>query len=134
MEKVLNQAELLAEAILESEEYIKMRLAEQAAMNDEGASKLITEYSERRSAVESLLASNDVDHDKLAAAGAELEATQKQIDEYPLLCTMREANEAFTHMMQQVNRIIKLVVTGEDEQESGCTGSCDSCGGSCHHH
>ena len=37
MEKVLNQAELLAEAILESEEYINMRLTEQAVMKDEEA-------------------------------------------------------------------------------------------------
>ena len=45
MEKVLNQAEMLAEAILESEEYISMRLAEQAAMRDENATQLIASYS-----------------------------------------------------------------------------------------
>ena len=37
-------------------------------------------------------------------------------------------------MMQQVNRIIKLVITGEHEEEDGCSGSCDSCGGCGHHH
>ena len=47
MEKVLNQAELLAEAILESEEYIAMRLAEQAAMKDEKATQLIAAYTEK---------------------------------------------------------------------------------------
>ena len=41
MEKVLNQAEMLAEAILESEEYINMRLSEQAAMRDTEATGLI---------------------------------------------------------------------------------------------
>ena len=41
MEKVLNQAEQLAEAILESEEYIKMRIAEQATMRDEAAAALL---------------------------------------------------------------------------------------------
>ena len=56
MEKVLNQAELLAEAILESEEYIAMRLAEQAAMKDEKATQLIAAYTEKRQAVENLLA------------------------------------------------------------------------------
>ena len=50
MEKVLNQAELLAEAILESEEYIAMRLAEQAAMKDEKATQLIAAYTEKRQA------------------------------------------------------------------------------------
>lgn len=133
MEDVLNRAEQLAEAILESEEYIKMRLSEQAAMQDEAAGALIAEYSERRSRVENLLAANDMDHEALAEAGAQLEITQKAIDENQMLKTMREANGAFTHMMQQVNRIIKLVVTGESDEQDGCSGSCESCGG-CHNH
>jgi hypothetical protein len=45
---------------------------------------------------------------------------------------MRDTNRAFTDMMQQVNKIIKYVVTGEMEQDEGCSGSCGSCGG-CHH-
>ena len=64
--KVLNQAELLAEAILESEEYIAMRLAEQAAMKDEKATQLIAAYTEKRQAVENLLADANMDHGALA--------------------------------------------------------------------
>ena len=60
MEKVLNQAEMLAEAILESEEYIAMRLAEQAAMKDEKANQLIMAYTEKRQAVEALLADANI--------------------------------------------------------------------------
>lgn len=135
MENVLNQAEQLAEAILESEEFIKMRLSEQAAMRDAVAAGLIAQYSEDRSRVENLLASSDLDHDALSEAGAKLEATQKAIDENAMLKTMREANDAFSHMMQQVNKIIKFVVTGEqDEEEESCGGSCESCGGGCHCH
>ena len=133
MENVLNQAEQLAEAILESEEYIKMRIAEQAAMRDEEASGLIAEYSERRSDVEKLLASNDLDHAALAVAGEKLETAEKAVDDNMLIKVMRETNAAFSDMMQQVNKIIKYVVTGEMEQDEGCSGSCDSCGGGCHH-
>ena len=46
MEKVLNQAEMLAEAILESEEYIAMRLAEQAAMKDEKATQFANDVND----------------------------------------------------------------------------------------
>ena len=136
MEKVLNLAEQLAEAILESTEFIKMRLSEQAAMNDEEASRLIAEYSERRAKVESVLAANDMDHNALSEAGAKLEETEKAIDENAMLKTMRDTNADFGYMMQQVNRIIKMVVTGEDEhaqEQDGCSGSCSSCGGGCHH-
>ena len=81
MEKVLNQAELLAEAILESEEYIAMRLAEQAAMKDEKATQLIAAYTEKRQAVENLLADANMDHGALAKAGEELENVEHAIDE-----------------------------------------------------
>ena len=131
MEKVLNQAEMLAEAILESEEYITMRLAEQAAMRDEKATQLIAAYSEKRQAVESLLADANMDHGALAKAGQELQDVEHAIDECEVLTKMRECNDAFNAMMKKVNAIIRYVVTGEEEQEEGCTGSCSSCSG-CH--
>ena len=46
MENVLNHAEQLAESILDSEEFIKMRLAEQAAMRDEAATQLISGFAQ----------------------------------------------------------------------------------------
>lgn len=136
MENVLHQAELLGEAILESDEYIRMRLCEQAALKDERASVLVAEYSQSRTRVEDLLSSNNLDHAELAKAGTELENAEKAMDEYGLLKKMREARAAFTEMMTQVNGLIKFVVTGEsDEKEaSGCSGSCSSCGGCGHKH
>ena len=135
MEKVLNQAEQLAEAILESEEYITMRLTEQAVMKDEEATLLISRYSEKRQAVENLLADANMDHGALAKAGAALEEAEHMMNENKLLQKMRESNDAFTTMMKQVNKIIKFVVTGEQEDEAeGCTGSCESCGGCGHQH
>ena len=131
MEKVLNQAEMLAEAILESEEYISMRLAEQAAMKDEKATQLIAAYSEKRHAVEMLLADANMDHGALAQAGKELQEAERAIDACEVLTKMRESNEAFNAMMKKVNSIIRYVVTGEEEQPEGCTGSCSSCSG-CH--
>ena len=132
MEKVLNQAEMLAEAILESEEYINMRLAEQAAMKDEKATMLIAAYTEKRQAVEMLLADANMDHGALSKAGEELQNVEHAIDENEALNRMRETNEAFNKMMQKVNSIIRYVVSGEEEHEEGCSGSCHSCSG-CHH-
>ena len=132
MENVLNQAEQLAEAILESEEFIRMRLAEQATMRDEEATALIAAYSEKRAAVENMLADSNLDHDKLEDAGTEMETAQQAMNDNALISTMRDANSAFSHMMEQVNKIIKFVITGEQEEQDGCSGSCDSCGG-CHH-
>ncbi len=136
MEKVLNQAEQLAETILESEEFIKMRLSEQAAMKDEEATRLVADYAEKRQAVEELLTSNNMDHEALGKASEALSAVEKQIDEYPLLKQMQQARGDFNEMMKQVNKLIRFVITGEadEESEGGCTGSCETCGGACHHH
>ena len=135
MEKVLNQAELLAESILESEEYIAMRLSEQAVMKDEESTLLIAAYTEKRQAVENLLADANMDRGELAKAGEALELVEKQIDQSAVICKMRESREKFNDMMKQVNSLIRFVVTGEkDDEPDGCTGSCESCGGACHHH
>ncbi|MEG0493164.1 MAG: YlbF family regulator [Clostridia bacterium] len=134
MEKVLNQAELLAESILESEEYINMRLSEQAAMKNEDATRLVAEYSEKREDVEKILADANMDHAALAVAGEALENAEKSIDQNELLKKMRDTREAFSDMMKKVNAIIKYVVTGEEEEEAhSCSGSCESCGGGCGH-
>jgi ligand-binding sensor domain-containing protein len=103
-------------------------------MNDDEATRLIADYSQQRKVVENLLAQNDIDHTALASAGEKLEAAQKAMEEYGKIKNMREANDAFNRMMQQVNKIIKFVITGEQDEGDGCascSGSCDSCGG-CH--
>lgn len=133
MENVLNAAEQLAEAILDSEEYIKMRIAEQAAMRDECAATLVFEYNQSRSEVETMLASNDLDRNALKGASQKLEDAEKAMDENALIKAMRESNAAFGDMIKKVNQIIKYVVNGEEEEESGCSGSCSSCGGGCQH-
>ena len=131
MENVLQHAESLAEAILESEEYIKMRLSEQAAMKDETAARLISDYTERRERVQTLLSASDMDHAALAEAGAALEETEKQIDGCGVLAEMQKNRDAFSDMMKKVNGIIRYVVTGETDEGEGCGGNCASCGG-CH--
>jgi len=130
MEKVILQAELLGEAILESDVYIRMRLSEQAAMKDESASVLVAEYQEKRTQVENVLSENNMDREALSKASQELEAAEKAVDDYALLGEMREARAAFSEMMTKVNSIIKYVVTGESAETSGgCGGSCDGCKG-----
>lgn len=134
MENVLNAAEQLAEAILESEEYIRMRIAEQAAMRDEGAAALVEGYNQSRTAIENMLASNDLNHAALAEASERLKAAEAAMDDNALIQAMREGSAVFAEMMKKVNQIIKYVVTGEpEEEESGCSGSCAGCGGGCQH-
>ncbi len=129
MEKVLEQARLLAEAIAESDIYQKMHQCENDAMKDAEATRAIADFVEKRQKVESLLAEGNMDHTALAEASKAMEDAEKKVNEQPKVRAMQEARGEFTQMMNNVNQILRFIITGETEDNSGCSGSCESCGG-----
>lgn len=129
MEKVLEQARLLAEAIAESDVYQHMRQCENDAMKDPEATKLIADFVEKRQKVESLLAEGNMDHTALAEASQAMEAAEKMVNQQPMVRAMQDARNQFTQMMENVNQILRFIITGETEESGGCSGSCESCGG-----
>ena len=136
MREVMQKAQELAEAIVESSVYQRMHAAELQVNKDEEAVKAVAEFVEKRQAVETVLAQSDMDHELLAQAGEEMEEAEKHLNEVPLVKEMQEARRDFTQMMENVNRILRLVVTGETDDGcsgdcSGCSGGCEGCGG-CH--
>ena len=136
MREVMQKAQELAEAIVESSIYQRMHAAELQVNKDEEAVKAVAEFVEKRQAVETVLAQSDMDHELLAQAGEEMEEAEKHLNEVPLVKDMQEARRDFTQMMENVNRILRLVVTGETDDGcsgdcSGCSGGCEGCGG-CH--
>ena len=136
MREVMQKAQELAEAIVESSVYQRMHTAELQVNKDEEAVKAVATFVEKRQAVENVLAQSDMDHELLAQAGEEMEEAEKHLNEVPLVKEMQEARKEFTQMMENVNRILRLVVTGETDDGcsgdcSGCSGGCEGCGG-CH--
>ena len=136
MREVMQKAQELAEAIVESSVYQRMHAAELQVNKDEAAVKAVAEFVEKRQAVENVLAQSDMDHEQLARVGEEMEEAEKRLNEVPLVKEMQEARRDFTQMMENVNRILRLVVTGETDDGcsgdcSGCSGGCEGCGG-CH--
>ena len=136
MREVMQKAQELAEAIVESSVYQRMHAAELQVNKDEEAVKAVAAFVEKRQAVENVLAQSDMDHEQLARVGEEMEEAEKRLNEVLLVKEMQEARKEFTQMMENVNRILRLVVTGETDDGcsgdcSGCSGGCESCGG-CH--
>ena len=134
MREVMQKAQELAEAIVESSVYQRMHAAELQVNKDEEAVKAVAAFVEKRQAVENVLAQSDMDHEQLARVGEEMEEAEKRLNEVPLVKEMQEARKEFTQMMENVNRILRLVVTGETDDGcsgdcSGCSGGCESCGG-----
>lgn len=131
MQNVMHKAQELAEAILESNVYQRMHAAEMQVNKDEAAVKSVSDFVEKRQTVENLLASNNLDHEELAKAGKAMEEAEKTLNAVPLVHEMQEARQEFTQMMENVNRILRLVITGETEEECDCGGDCGGCSGSC---
>ena len=123
MQNVMEHAQKLAEAIVESEIYKAMHTAEMAMMHNEEANKAVALFVEKRQAVEALLASDDMDHDALTVAGKEMEEAEKALNAIPDVNALQVARRDFSSMMENVNRILRLVITGEPEDEHSCSGS-----------
>ena len=130
MRKVMMKAQALAESIAPSDIYKKMHDLEEQVTKDETATALIAAYMEKRQNVELLLRSPEFDAEKVSAAGQELQDAEQAMDNCTTVKEMREAQQSFQEMMDNVNRILRLVITGEVEDAAGgCTGNCASCGG-----
>ncbi|MGN0762994.1 MAG: YlbF family regulator [Aristaeellaceae bacterium] len=128
MQNVMNKAQELAQAILESDIYQRVHAAESQVTTDPGASEAIAAYMEKRQAVEALLGQEDVDRDALAEAGRAMQEAEQNLNEQPLVKEMQAARADFNQMMENINQILRLIITGETEA-GGCSGSCESCGG-----
>ena len=133
LNNVMQKAQALAEAILESEIYQGMKAAENNYMHNEEAIRLTAAVNEKRNAVQELLTANDLDHEALARAGEALEQAEEAMNASAAVHELQDARRAFTSMMDNVNRILRLVITGEtgEDEGSGCSGNCSGCAG-CH--
>ena len=121
----------MGEAILASDEYISMRLAEQAVIDDDDAQALIQAYTERKDALQQEMAKKPLNHEAMAKAGEAVKESEELIGKNPLINLMRDKSGDYQDMMHQVNAVISRIVNGEPEDS--CGGSCNGCGGSCHH-
>lgn len=135
MHEVFEKASALGEAIQRSEEFQAMRAAEEAVMRDPETATVYSEFMTRRTQIQEALSEENPDHAALAEQSRALQDLQETLGVMPLVQQMTRARADFTNMMQQVNQVLRFLVTGEmEEEESGCGGECGGCGGSCGKH
>lgn len=132
MREVMMKAQELAEAILDSEVYQTMKKLEGEVRRDPEAGKLLGDMVEKRQKVEETLSSSNMKPDDLAKASLEMEDAEKRMNANEKIQTLKDARKDFQTMMDNVNKILRLVITGQvedDDAAGGCTGRCESCGG-----
>lgn len=133
MRNVMMKAQELAEAILDSEVYTRMKQQENDVKRDPEAGIALSDMIEKRSRVENILSSANMDPNELAEASREMEEAEQRMNDNEMIKTLKEYRKDFQTMMDNVNRILRLVITGQTEDEkggsSGCSGNCSGCSG-----
>lgn len=132
---VLEKTKELGKIIAESAEHQEFVKWSDAMENDVEAKELVTQYNEKRDAKMRELRElgKEPDAETMRAAHEYVQNEFSKILDNETIFHYIEANKAFDAMMQQVNQVLKFCVTGEEEPEGGCSGSCHTCGGGCHH-
>ena len=132
MEDVLKKAEELADAIAASETYLKMKSLEEALQEDPEASEAVNDLMRKRQRVEDLLTEKGMNPEELKRANQEMVLAEKAMNANPKVAELKAARRGFSQMMEDVNRVLRMVITGEirdDDFAGTCSGNCGGCSG-----
>jgi cell fate (sporulation/competence/biofilm development) regulator YlbF (YheA/YmcA/DUF963 family) len=134
MDQVFLKTRELGQALVESEIYLAMKGAEDAAMRNQEAAETMGKYLEIRGQLQEMMSQSDPDSVKMKSLSDEMDAVQVKLKSIDDVVKLTEAREAFNNLIGQVNQVLQFIVTGkmDDGESSSCSGSCASCGGSCH--
>ena len=131
MSKVTDCARALGEAIVASEEYKNMQVTEKAAMSDPKVAELMARYLELKNALGDAMCQPDADAEVISRYGKEMDEVQQTLTAIPAVDAMTSSRQQFSELMNQVNRVLEFIITGELPQSGGCSGNCSGCSG-CH--
>lgn len=133
MQNVMQKAQELAEAILASEVYTSMKELEEKVQNDPEASGAMEDVMVKRKKVEEILTQKNMDREELDRAGKEMQLADEKMNQNAMIIELKKARKDFSTMMDNVNRILRLIITGEVQEEdvgfAGCSGNCSGCSG-----
>ena len=131
MDAVFQKTRELGQALMESEIYLRMKEAEDKAMQNEDAARTMGEYMEKRQQLQELMQSDNPDPGAMKRISDEMDEAHDRLELMDDIVALTEAREAFNSLIAQVNQVLQFIITGNMEQPSGCSGNCGSCSG-CH--
>ena len=131
MDAVFEKTRELGKALLECETYLKMKEAEDRAMQNEEAAKTMGVFLEKRQALQNMMQSENPDPGALKRISDEMDELQERLQMIDDIVALNDARNEFNGLIGQINQVLQFIVTGEMEQPSDCSGSCESCSG-CH--
>lgn len=123
---IYEKAHELGEMIKESPEMQAMNNAEEAQKNDAKSEELLKEFNLKRMNLVRDMQSGKIKQEEAVIKNNE--AFAEMVKQSETIKAYVETKKAFDNMVQEINQILNVYITGQD---SGCTHNCSTCGG-CH--
>jgi len=87
-------------------------------------------YLEAKGEMDRMMAMGEKDWARVKILSDEMSSYQERMNLIDDIRDLNNAREGFANLINQVNSVLRFIVTGEMEQnEGGCSGSCETCGG-----
>ena len=131
MLQVMQKAQELADAVIASDVYKRMKDAEIELEKDAEATETVNNMMRKRQRVEDLLTAKGMDPEELKQANREMLQAEQKMNANEKVAKLKAARKEFSTMMDNVNRVLRLVITGElrEDDISPCGGKCEGCSG-----
>ncbi len=130
---IIEMTRELGKALQNDDRFIAYTLAKQANENDAELNKLIEEFEQMRSDLNTELCKEDKDTDRIKELDEGIKSRYKKIMENKNMIVFTGAQNALESLVNNMNQIITMCANGEDPEtcqpSTGCTGSCSTCGG-----
>ena len=132
---VIEKVRELGKAIQQDERFIRYAKAKLANDNDKDLQAAIGNFNITRMELDREISSENKDDEKVQKLNDELRRVYGEIMSAPAMVEYNTAKAEIDSMVNDINVIISKCLDGEDpatcDTNSGCTGSCSTCGG-CH--
>lgn len=126
---ILEMAKQLGKALEESEQRKRLLEAEKIQNNDDKAQQLIGEYNLVRMQLMQKAQKENMNEEGYEKIRQQLADEFDKLMQYDIIKNYITAKDEFDNLYNQVKNLIEFYVNGE--KQSGCSGSCSTCGG-CH--
>lgn len=133
---IMEMTRELGKAIQQDDRYTAYMLAKQANDEDKELQEDIDCFEKLRMNLGSAMSAEEPDSDKIKELDTEIKSLYQKIMKNPKMIVFSGAQQALEKLISNIQQMISMCANGEDPEtcqipESGCTGSCASCGG-CH--
>lgn len=126
---IIEKAKELGLMIAESDEYLKMKKAEENQKNDPDAQLLLAQFNTARAKLTARAQNPNITPEEMNQIREEMEQEYAKIEQNPSIIAYINAISAFNDLMQGVNAAIMMYIAPEESSCGG--GDCGSCSG-CH--